>query len=351
MPLSQSKYWFVPRKNLFVPRGLTEYDGASLRRADSPVDPTIDQLVQTGNPFTILLKSFYVIEDRDKGDNDLLVRSWTKYGSDPHIEIVHFFKKDVPSPYFCKHDLVAEHMFALPDYQDENLVWIRLQILEVDGSKVSALSHIFEDEFQDLVDALGAIFPGTLPFIGAIATPALELFHSLRELVRNKNDLIFESSLDLCSEDSGETPFRYGVYVFFQQPTEGHQFRLSEYKVIPAAEHPQAQPPQYMVIEVVPEVMNSFKGEDILLNQNLAAGLVLSDTSNGQHSSQQDKRFQYLQALAKKASRLDDLAEYRRLKQQQKNGEILNEFQQQRLQVLTVELSEYLNDVQEILKD
>ncbi len=351
MPCSQSSYWFVPRRSLFVPRGLPDYGGAVLKRADSPIDPTLDQVVQTGDSFTILLKSFYVIEERDKGDNDLLVRSWIKYGSNPPIEIVHFFKKNVPSPYFCKQDLVAEHMFSIPDYQDENLVWMRLQILEVDSKQVNTLSRIFENEIQDLVQILGAIFPGTLPFIKTLVAPASELFSSLKALVRNQNDLIFEKSLDLCSENSGETPFRYGVYIFFQQPTAGHPFRLNEFKIVPSADDLDIQTPQYMVIEVVPGVMNAFKGEDILLNQNLATGLLLSDTSNGQSSIQQDKRFEYLQALAKKADRLDDLADYRQLKRQQKNGELLNEFQQQRLQSLTVKLSEYLNDIREILKD
>jgi len=344
----KSRYWFVPRKELFVPRGMDNYKGVALRGADSPLDHNLDQIVESGNSFTILLKSFYVIEKRDKGDNDLLVRSWTKYGSDPPVEVAHFFRKNVPVPYFCKHDVIAEHIFTLQEHLDENLVWVKLQILEIDGRRVKALEQIVEDSLPGIVDTVGAVFPRALPFMSSITDQAFELFSSLKELVKNKDDVIFEKSLDFCSIDSGETPFRYGVYIFLEDEIEGDRYKLREYRLEPSGHTKDLQIPEYMVIEVVPEIINPFKGDDVLINQYLATGLSVPDDES-QNPSQRDKRFQYLQRLIKKARQFDDVLEYLELKRIQNSDTPLNEHQEQRLQNLLIEFSDYIKYLDEIL--
>ncbi|MGJ3250908.1 MAG: hypothetical protein ACFE0J_07225 [Elainellaceae cyanobacterium] len=345
---NKSRYWFVPRKELFAPRGIDNYEGVALRGADSPIDHNLDQIVENGNSFTILLKSFYVTEKRDEGDNDLLVRSWTKYGSDPPVEVAHFFRKNVPVPYFCKHDVIAEHVFTLQEHLDENLVWVKLQILEIDGKRVKTLEQIVEDSLPDIVDTVGAVFPKALPFMSSITDQAFELFSSLKELVKNKDDVIFEKSLDFCSIDSGETPFRYGVYIFLEDEIEGDRYKLREYRLEPSSSAKESQIPEYVVIEVVPEVTNPFKGDDVLINQYLATGLSAPDDES-QNPSQRDKRFQYLQRLIKKARQFDDLLEYLELKRIQNSNTSLTEHQEQRLQQLLIELSDYIKSLDEIL--
>ncbi|HHP7243834.1 MAG TPA: hypothetical protein ACFE0H_04025, partial [Elainellaceae cyanobacterium] len=229
-----------------------------------------------------------------------------------------------------------------------NLVWVKLQILEIDGRRVKALEQIVEDSLPGIVDTVGAVFPRALPFMSSITDQAFELFSSLKELVKNKDDVIFEKSLDFCSIDSGETPFRYGVYIFLEDEIEGDRYKLREYRLEPSGHTKDLQIPEYMVIEVVPEIINPFKGDDVLINQYLATGLSVPDDES-QNPSQRDKRFQYLQRLIKKARQFDDVLEYLELKRIQNSDTPLNEHQEQRLQNLLIEFSDYIKYLDEIL--
>ncbi|MEB3211638.1 MAG: hypothetical protein VKL39_09785, partial [Leptolyngbyaceae bacterium] len=105
--------WFVSLENLLEDRG------APLRPAHSPRLET-DQLIQDYQEFTISLESFCVSEQLDKkvDGNDLLVRTWTTYGQEPPIEIVHFFEKNVPLG-AVKDNLAVEHMFASESYSGQ----------------------------------------------------------------------------------------------------------------------------------------------------------------------------------------------------------------------------------------
>jgi hypothetical protein len=84
MTLEKSKYWFVPLAEI-------QNDGGSELRPARDKVLEGDRLVQEGEAFTISLESFYVKEKLEDNGNDLLVRSWLKYGNEPTAERIHFF--------------------------------------------------------------------------------------------------------------------------------------------------------------------------------------------------------------------------------------------------------------------
>ncbi|MEM7769986.1 MAG: hypothetical protein AAF327_05690 [Cyanobacteria bacterium P01_A01_bin.37] len=351
MNKNKSKFWFVPRKKLMVPKADDSYSGIILKRASSNVEYHTEQLVNNNDPFTILLKSFNVVQDKDKGDNDILVRSWTKYGSNPQIEVAHFFKKNTPIPYFCHDELIAEHIFSSEKYIDRNRVWIRLQILEIDGKKVERLAQIVENDLYHTVQTLGAVFPGTLPFIGTISEKAnvLDLFKKLKHIISNQNDTIFDQALDFFSVNTGETPFRYGAYVFFQEEIEGEHYKLRAFQVEPKMAEVFDSLPDYIVLEVIPGIVNSFnQQETITVNQDLAMGLLPFDEKFAD-PGEKDERFRHLQTLMKKAKVTNDIEEYYGLLKKELSGTLLSDNQKERYQSLRLELDEYIDIIEEIL--
>ncbi len=352
---SKSKFWFVPRKSLIIPKQDDSYLGTPLRRADSALQPDTDQMVTEGDIFTVLLKSFYVVQDRDKGDNDIFVQSRTRYGTMPQVEVSHFFKKNIPVPYFCHDELIAEHLFSSENHAEENRVWIRVQIIEIDGKKVDQMTQFVDAELHETIRTFGAVFPGTLPFVSTttdVANIATDLFGKLRKIVSNQHDMIFDVALDLCAINSGETPFRYGVYIFFQKEIDGTQYKLHQFKVesssTVALEDQETSLPDYIVIEVIPGILNTFNQEDIILHQNLAAGLLPFDDHLADWG-ERDKRFHYLQKLMKKAQVVAELREYYALAQEKRLRESLSSHQQKRYQDLALEVGQYIEILDEIL--
>ena len=57
--------------------------------------------------------------ENNSSGNDILVRSWVKYGSEPSAERIHFFHKDVPDE-FIGENLPAEHIFFKQDHSENN---------------------------------------------------------------------------------------------------------------------------------------------------------------------------------------------------------------------------------------
>lgn len=354
---TQSHYWFVPRRSLFVPRGVSKPNFPVLRRADSPMVSGIDQVVENGHPFSIVVRSVHVAENFDDADdsyNDLLVRSWVRYGSEPEIELIHCFQSDVP-PLAVLHDtIVSPHVLARPQHQVDKRVWVNVQVLDVDSRKLKRMAQVLRSErIEAIAHTTGAIFPGTLPFLHGVLDDAMPLFRSLRELLGNKDDVILDQSLDFLSQDSGETPFRYGAYVFFQDELDGSHYRLNQFALEwgsgdrPVAEiHPI---PGYVVLEIIPAVVQSIGDEqnNILMQQQLAAGLRFPE--NDEVSGMLTKRFEYLQSVFKKATQLDELLDYQRLQHLHQKGVELNGFESKRLLDLDNRLSEYGELLDEIL--
>ena len=362
MAALKSKYWFVPRHHLLASQQSDNDDGVELQLANADVSEGGRRPVEVGGPCTLLFKSFYLTKKVDRGsENDLLVRCWSKYGHSPQIETVHFLKKDVSVKQVIKGDqLAAEHILSIPSYQEENLVWLKLAIVDVKGDEINddSLGEMLQS-FGVIVNKFGSVFPGIKSLPGAFSSAGgkiantAEIFGKLRGMIGSKKERnLFEALLDLCSVGSGETPFCYGAYIFFydyerdhkNEEVDGSQYRLKDFELV---SKDGSEPPQYAVIEVVPKVINSQVGEDIILNQHLAAGALLSD-ENEQFSPRQMKRFEHLQKLLKKASQFDELVEYKNLKQLISDGIKLSTTEQERLQKLSMKIGQYIKLLDDI---
>lgn len=338
-----SKYWFVSLENLL------RDGGVQLRRADSPILES-DRLMERGSPFTISLESFHVAKklDRKTGGNDLLVRSWTVDGSEPPVEIVHFFRKNVGEN-FIGENLAVEHMFADQSYNNETLE-IALQILEVDGH-----SNI-ERDIKAVAQFLGAVFPTILPFTSI----ASGLYASFKDIFKNHHDLAFSASLELHGEatyrpNQGYIPFRCGAYIFFENDVDGSMYKLRNLKVEPIVINQSSTALDYMVVKVIPKFINSLNSEDLLANQRLAASLFQANAQREfvipeailKKMEQKVASFKLLQDIIRKAKYLEDLAEYYKLRKLQEAavdpGSIKKHLdQEERLQSIATELKKNL---------
>lgn len=376
-----NRYWFVPRRRLFVPRGANTPQASarlrasrSLRRADSPIESGVDQMVEDGQPFSIVVRSIHAAENFDQANeshNDLLVRSWVRYGSDPEIELLHCFQADVP-PLVVLHGqaIASPHVLAHERHQVDKRVWVKVQVVDVDSRKLKRVAQVLRSErVEAIAQATGAVFPGTLPFLHSVIEDATPLFHGLRELVGNTDDVILDQTLDFLSQDSGETPFRYGVYVFFQEAIDASIYQLHEFALElkgalvsdiggdmddaqgnPRAIDAASAIPAYVVLEVMPTVFNPMTETaqtTLLRQQQLAAGLRFPDDDGS--DGPLTKRFEYLQGLFKKATQLDDVLDYLRLRQLHQAGQTLNGFESKRFLDLENRLSDYVDLIDELL--
>jgi hypothetical protein len=310
MTSSTSQCWFVPLDHLL------QQGGAFLRRADAPL-ATTDQPIQSGSPFTISLETFHISKklDRRVGGNDLLVRSWTAYGDQPPVEIVHFFRKNVGEN-FIGENLAVEHMFAAQSYSDTT-IRINVEILEVDGDSS------IERELKIAASFLGAVFPAVLPFT-SIAT---SLYENLKGLFDNPHDLAFSGSLELNSSNGrdlelGQIPFRSGAYILLGDAIEGNLYKLRDFRLEPAVANQSSTALDYVVIKIVPKVINSLNPDDLLTNQNLATALLqehevpelLLPKPILKRAETAYNSIKVLQNITQKAKLLDELAEYHKLR-------------------------------------
>lgn len=201
----KSKYWFVSIEEF------QKTEGAKLRVANSELLKT-NQLVETGSPLTISLESSFVKSNHDEGKsgNDLLVRSWIKYGNEPRIETVNFFEKDIPNG-FVGENLSVEHIFSTRDYEEENRVLLEVEITEIDKG-LDADKNI-SDDLKEVANSFGAVFTVIFAFVST----ASRLLGNLEKLFSrsSENKQIFHSSLDIYGkEGGGEAPLRCGAYIF-----------------------------------------------------------------------------------------------------------------------------------------
>lgn len=341
MPQTETDYppssficqWFVPLSQLRQPGGaaLTPLRGlgADGRSSHSGDDGTFEQWIEPGSPCTLSLESFCINEALDRrSGNDLLARSWTVYGNAPPVEMIHCFERNVVEGKVID-NLAIEHMFALESFDPEQALDIHVQILEVDGHESLA------DELNHVAQALGGVFPTLLPFTSV----AIPLYRQLKSMFAKQQRTVeaFTGSCKLsgpmdntvqseqASIQAGHRFLQAGAYVLVQEPVDGGQYRLQDLKLIPADDRT-APPPSYVVIKVVPQLVQSYNPDDVLVNQQLAAALLnpthadeLREPEIIQRLKEKVQSLPYLQKAAQKALLLDDLREYRRLRQLQKD--------------------------------
>ncbi len=313
MPTLTSKTWFVSLEHLL------QDNGAPLRPANAKILST-DQCIVPYSPFTVSLESFCIVRqlDRKTSGNDLLVRSWTTYGHDPPVEIAHFFQKNVKlgEP---KDNLAVEHMFTSKSYGNQSID-LDVQILEVDGH-----SSIAQD-LKAVAHVLGAVFPPILPFTSLAST----LHSNLKHLFENPHDVAFSGSCKLYDEAVSRRsthliPLRCGAYVLFNQEVEGDRYKLRELKLEPVDTNAVSVSDDYVVIKIIPKIVNSLNSEDLLANQALAASLLKNhEQAFERPTTIQAKQaalatsFSLLKNTAKKSQFVDYLLEYKRLKRLRK---------------------------------
>lgn len=332
MAIIKSKYWFVSLEEL------QKVEGAKLRLANSELLET-DQLVETGSPLTVSLESFFVKSNHDEGKsgNDLLVRSWTKYGSEPRIETVNFFAKDVPDG-FIGENLSVEHIFSTQDYEEENRILLELEITEIDKGLDTDKS--ISDDLKEVASIFGAVFPVTLPFVST----ASRLLVNLEKLFSksSENRQVLHSSLDLYGKGNGETLLRSGAYIFFSEEVEGIMYKLRDLKLEPVSNQIKQPIHDYVVVKVVPNFIRSGNQDELLVNQQLAAVLSQLDEEERNDNNKKNQHWEFLQNTIKRAINLNDLDYYYTLLRKQNRGEKLTQSQFKRFNEIAEDLRDYI---------
>ncbi len=335
MTLERSKYWFVPLTEI-------QNDGGSyLRPARSQVLQS-DHLVKEGEAFTISLESFYIKEKLEDTGNDLLVRSWLKYGNEPTAERIHFFQKDVPDG-FVGENLPAEHIFSKQDHSEANRLLITLEITEID--KGLRAERSINNTITTVSNNFGAVFPAILPFTG-VASNLTNLLDKLSGL-GDKNTQIFHSSLDLYAQESFETPLRYGAYIFFNEEVQAVMYKLLDLKLKPVSEQLRGKKPlhDYVVIKIVPGIIHSGDSSELLVNQQIASVLSQLDENAKTDEGKRREHFKFLQDTIKSANNMQELDYFYSLRLKQKLGEKLSEPQLQRYLQIAEKLQKYIPDL------
>ncbi len=337
MAIIKSKYWFVSLEEL------QKTEGAKLRLANSQLLET-DQLVETGSPLTISLESFFVKSNHDEGKsgNDLLVRSWIKYGNDPRIETVNFFEKDVPDG-FVGENLSVEHIFSTRDYDGENRVLLELEITEIDKG-LDADKNI-SDDLKEVANSFGAVFPVILPFVST----ASRLLGNLEKLFSRSsaNKQVLHSSLDIYGkEGDGESPLRCGAYIFFHEEVEGVMYKLRELKLEPVSDQIKQPIHDYVVVKVVSSFIKSGNKNYLLANQHLAAVLSQLDEEEKSDDNKKNRHFEFLQDTVRKAIKLKDIDYYYVLLRKKNRGEQLTDSQHKRFNEIAEDLRDYIPPLQ-----
>ena len=336
MAIIKSKYWFVSLEEL------QKAEGAKLRLANSQLLET-DQLVETGSPLTISLESFFIKSNHDEGKsgNDLLVRSWIKYGNEPRIETINFFEKDVPNG-FVGENLSVEHIFSTRDHDKENRVLLELEINEIDKG-LDADKNI-SDDLKEVANSFGAVFPVILPFVST----ASRLLGNLEKLFSksSENKQVLHISSDLYTQGDGDVSLRCGAYVFFHEEVEGVMYKLRELKLEPVSDQIKQPIHDYVVVKVVPYFVKSGNKDDLLANQQLAAVLSQLDEEEKNDDDKKKRHFEFLQDTVKKAIKIKDLDYYYALLRKRNRSEQLTESQLSRFNEIAEDLRDYIPPIQ-----
>ena len=308
--------WFIPWAELSDLDNRDKPDHGKLRKVDTDIRDT-DLFVEDGSPFTVSLESFYVPQQQDAGDdNDLLVRSFFRYGNEPRLETIHFFEKDTETNTF-RENFEYEHIYARDSFSKKARVWLTIQLLEIDRgmNQGGSLSGVL----QKMHGGFGAIFPAMLPFAPVIglASNMVSKFRQLKESAQ-RNEPILENTLDFYTKElaGGDAPLRCGAYVLFSQPVEGVQYRLgSGFKLRHWVAADVNRPVQYsyVVIKVTPGIVES--GQDtqkLLTNQQIATVISELDTEETEQE-RRTEHYHFLEGMVTEASKFKDLSYFREL--------------------------------------
>lgn len=344
--LDSKNCWFVPWDELSNLDDVSNPDYGKLRKVDSEFSAE-DRFLEPGNPFTVSLESFCVQEARDKsGTNDLLVRSFVRYGDEPKTETINFFGTGL-EPGAFRDNLEYEHIFSRRDFSKSDRLWLLLEILEVDkGLEPVSIG----DGLSKMRGKFGAIFPALIPFatVAGVAMDALSGLQKLRKAT-SQNESVLSSQIDLYAKavSGGDAPLRCGAYIFFNEELQGVQYQLgSGFKLKRAAIKDKNVPIRhdYAVVKIAPGFIDSGRDpEEILKNQTLAK--VLSQEDEGADKDQRTAHFEFLAELVENANKIKDIDYYREVTTAAKSFDRQpTPAQQDRLVKIKTALGQYLSD-------
>jgi len=343
--LDPKKSWFVPWAELSELDNHKKHEFGYLRKVDSEFKAE-DQFVEAGDSFTLSLESFLVREayDRDNA-NDLLVRSFVRYGDEPKTETIHFFGTDIEAGTF-QADLEAEHVFAREGFSVDARVWMLFEILEIDRgldkdrSIVSALAQMH--------GKFGAIFPALIPF-SAVAGVAAGVVDKLKGLQRAaaKNEPIFKNQIDLYANirAGGDGVLRYGAYILFDEAVQGIQYQLgSGYKLKRRAIADRNVPilHDYMVVKVTPGIVKTGRDTNELLKNQQVATVVSELNETETDEERTAKHFSFLEDMVESANQFKDIKVFRKLMNKEKFGEELTQSEKAKRRDIADRLGQFL---------
>lgn len=342
--LDSKTCWFVPWAELSNLDDVSTPDYGKLRKVDSEQSDS-DTFLEPGNPLTISLESFYVQSSHDDdGTNDLLVRTFVRYGDEPKTETINFFGTDIAAKTFVD-NLEYEHIFSERAFSENARIWLALEIVEVDKglAKEGIASGLTK-----MRSKFGATFSSLIPFatVAGVAIDTVSRLKSLR-LSASKSEKVLACQLDLYAKalSGGDAPLRCGAYIFFNEDVPGVQYRLgSGLKLKRAAIKDKDVPVlhDYAVVKITPGFIDSGKDPDELLkNQELAK--VLSQEEEGASEDQRADHFDYLSELIESANKLKDIDYYQEITAAAKSfGRPLTPAQEDRLIKIKTRLGQYL---------
>lgn len=342
--LDSKTCWFVPWAELSNLDDVSTPDYGKLRKVDSEQSDS-DTFLEPGNPLTISLESFYVQSSHDDdGTNDLLVRTFVRYGDEPKTETINFFGTDIAAKTFVD-NLEYEHIFSERAFSENARIWLALEIVEVDKglAKEGIASGL-----SKMRSKFGATFSSLIPFatVAGVAIDTVSRLKSLR-LSASKSEKVLACQLDLYAKalSGGDAPLRCGAYIFFNEDVPGVQYRLgSGLKLKRAAIKDKDVPVlhDYAVVKITPGFIDSGKDPDELLkNQELAK--VLSQEEEGASEDQRADHFDYLSELIESANKLKDIDYYQEITAAAKSfGRPLTPAQEDRLIKIKTRLGQYL---------
>ncbi|MEL6854257.1 MAG: hypothetical protein AAFO83_04010 [Cyanobacteria bacterium J06607_13] len=338
--------WFVPWNELSDLDSAKNPDYGKLRKVDAGLQER-DQFLQEGSPFTISLESFCVQESHDRDShNDLLVRSYVRYGDELKTETINFFGTNIPAKQVVG-DLEFEHIFARREFAEDARIWLAIEITEVDKGIEEA---VVTSGLAKIRARFGAVFSALIPFstVAGVALNTLEDIQKLRTPKQQNRQVLF-NQIDLYAQalSGGDAPLRSGAYIFFSEPVQGVQYRLgSGFKLKRAAMKDKDVPVahDYAVVKVTPGFVRSGTDPDeILKNQQLA--MVLSQEDAEATEDERSAHYNFLSGLVESADKLKALDYYREVTTAVKMfGHQPTEAQKQRLIDIRMALGNYISD-------
>ena len=239
------KAWYVPLKKVNQDYVIPE-DLYSIKPAFCSIDSNEfqgieeeDLQIKEGQPFKVELISFSIGHNYDgnRSENDLLVKTRTKYGSKLRTNAVNFFQKNIPVNHvklpdidFNNKDVLAvPYIYGVNTHDPLNRLHVEVEIQEIDRNTVS--DERFIDACKGFVSEVGGFFPDLLKYTKGISQ-GIEIFEKVDGIFKlidlNPNKIVFRESIDLYRLGLGETPLRQGIYILFSGTRDARQMLLHD---------------------------------------------------------------------------------------------------------------------------